>query len=138
MDKQALLAPRTDHPHGQDEDDVTVDRMGVVKVRGLSRDEVLGIQKAKTTLELERKAIALGLVDPTMTEAEVGQWQRVSRGGEMEPVIDRIRELSGLSDDAEKQAMTQFRDEPGNAAGVPPRGPAGDDGGPAAADDGAS
>jgi hypothetical protein len=137
MDKDALLSPRTDHPHGQDEDDVTVDRMGVVRVRGLSRDEVLGIQKAKSTLELERKAIALGLVDPTMTEAEVGQWQRVSRGGEMEPVIDRIRELSGLADDAEKQAMRTFRDGPGDAAGVPSRGPAGDDGGPAAADHGA-
>jgi hypothetical protein len=44
------------------------------------------VQAAKGIEATERKILALGMVDPTMTEAEAGQWQKASPGGEIEAV----------------------------------------------------
>lgn len=93
------------------EDDVEIDGIGTVRVRGLTRAEVFGTQQLKGIDAQERKIVALGMVDPPMTEAEVGQWQANSPGGEMEPVVGKISELSGLSAKSAKEAMSDFRDE---------------------------
>ena len=125
MDKELLLKPRV--PEGQVELPV-----GTVTVRGLTRAEVFVVQKFGTTVELfERKMLALGMVDPQLTESEAGRWQAGSPAGEIEPIVDKIRELSGLADDSEKQAMATFRDEPGDGVRVLPGAEAVDDGGPA-------
>lgn len=106
VDKEALFAPRLP------EDDVEIPGVGTVRVRALSRGEVFGVQKLQGTPVIERKILALGMVDPTLTEAEVQRWQDASPGGELDPVVDRIRVLSGLAEGAEKAAVLDFRDEP--------------------------
>ena len=121
--KARLLKPRVS------EGEVELDGIGTVRVRGLSRAEVYMTQQAKGTEAMERKILALGMVDPPMTEAEVAEWQRSSPAGEMEPVTVKIQELSGIGKAAEKQAMQSFRDEPGEGVRVLPGDEAAHDGG---------
>jgi hypothetical protein len=100
---------------------------GWVKVRGLSREEVLDMRsegkpekigkgrttKGKTkgkgqTKLFERQMIAAGMVRPTMTEAQVAQWQKKAAGGsEVMTVSDTIAKLSGMFDDAAKEAYRE-------------------------------
>ena len=129
--KARLLKPRV--PEGAVELE-----LGTVRVRGLSRGEVFMLQKAKETGSIkdeagwERRMVALGLLDPEMTEDEVGLWQEGSPAGELEPVTNMISELSGLNKGSEKQAMASFRDGPGPGVGVLPGDEAEHDGRPAA------
>lgn len=111
MDKEKLLAKRADTPSGLPEDDVEIPDVGTVRVRGLSRDEVFGVQQVKNTAAQERKIISLGMIDPEMTEIEVFTWQKNSPAGEMEPVADKIRELSGLKEDASKSGVQETGSE---------------------------
>jgi hypothetical protein len=115
MDKEALFRPRLP------EDDVQVPGVGTVRVRGLSRVEVLQARKATDEatmdgprmLTLERKMLAAALVDPALSEAEVGKWQAVAPAGELVPLIQAIERLSGLSDDAPKSGVAGDGGEPG-------------------------
>ena len=111
VDKEALFAPRLP------EDDVEIPGVGTVRVRGLSRGEVFEINKLRrkdddTGEDIERRTIAVGMVDPEMTLADVQRWQAASPAGELERVARRIQELSGMADDAAKATMLDFRDEP--------------------------
>lgn len=110
MNKSALLKARLPAQ------DIEIPGVGTVKVRGLSRDEVLSLRdKGMTTAaETERQILSLSLVDPALTEDEVGEWQKGSTPGEMEKVTDVVMRLSGLAEDSPKQAMTTFPDESGN------------------------
>lgn len=115
VDKAKLLAPRATTDSGMPEDDVEVPGIGTVRVRGLSRKEVLAVRKATDNdtakidgpriLVLERKMVAAAMLDPEMTEAEVAEWQDVSGAGEMEPVIEKIQKLSGLMEGAGKSGV---------------------------------
>lgn len=115
MDKELLFKPRLA------EEDVEVPGVGTLRVRGLSRAEVLAVRKAADdnpdgprVLALERKMLALALVDPKLTEAEVGQWQDASAAGELEPVVQVVQRLSGMGARPDKQAYADFRGEPGS------------------------
>lgn len=114
--KSRLLKPRLP------EADVEVPGVGTVRVRGLTRDEVLVMRKATDnansidgprTLVLERKMLASAMVDPPMTEAEIGQWQKAAPAGELEPITHKVQELSGMLDDAAKEQYKSLRDESG-------------------------
>lgn len=111
--------------------------LGTVHVRGLTRGEVFAANKVAgdDTERLERLIVARGLLDPAMTEAEVETWQRNSPAGEIEPVVQKIKLLSGLADDADKESYKS--DGGGSVAGVRdvPRDEAVDDGGRAAGAD---
>lgn len=114
-DKAALLAKR-EAPgtvSGYPEDDVPVPGFGTVRVRGLSRFEVLHIQSnhGKGVAAVEQLTVSLGLIDPPMTEAEVKVWQKVDVSGEIDPVTQRIGELSGMIRGADKEAYKSVRDE---------------------------
>jgi len=129
MDKELLFKPRLP------EADVDVPGVGTVRVRGLSRAEAMHVQDAKGTEARERRLVALGMVDPELTEAEVGRWQKASAAAEMEPVTDRITELSGLADESAKEAVKEFAADPDAEFPVLPGAEAGDDGGAAAGGD---
>lgn len=97
---------------GQAADDVKVDtHAGVVTVRGLTRSEVLHLNKGRElgtvdVAEYERKMVALALVDPVMSEDEVKTWQEHDRAsGALADVTDAIAELSGLSQGADKSGV---------------------------------
>lgn len=116
MDKEQLLTRRLD------EADVSIPGVGTVRVRTLSRAEVLVLRQATDTermdgpraLTLERKLLAAAMVDPPLTEAEVGRWQKAAPAGEMGPVMEKVSEMAGLSEASPKEAMQTFRDESGN------------------------
>lgn len=111
IDKDKLLAPRHDTTHGMPEEDVEIPDVGTVRVRGLTRGEVFLVQKLQGTDAIERRILAIGMVDPQLTESEVRRWQQHSPAGEIEPVVDAIRRLSGLSDNASKESYKRIRDE---------------------------
>lgn len=114
MDKELLFKPRLP------EADVEIPGVGTVRVRGLTRDEVMVVRKSTDmehvdgprALTLERKMLAAAMVEPALTESEVGRWQKAAPAGELEPVVRMVQELSGMLDDAPKEAMKTFRGEP--------------------------
>lgn len=113
--KSRLLAPRATTPSGMPEADVEVPGMGTVRVRGLSRLEAIHVQSARGTAAIERRMLALAMVDPPMTEAEVGAWQRASEAGEMDPVSNKVNELSKMDSGAAKEAMREMLADDGAA-----------------------
>jgi hypothetical protein len=107
---------------GPPEADVDLPGVGVVRVRGLTRIEVLSVRKAADSAEsvdgprllvLERKLIAAGMVDPQLSEDDVRAWQNVCPAGQLEPVTEKIQELSGLAEGSEKAAFQGVREQPG-------------------------
>ncbi|HET9876920.1 MAG TPA: hypothetical protein VFQ37_14335, partial [Mycobacterium sp.] len=92
---------------------VEIPGVGTVRVRGISRVELLGIRKATDdstmdgprVLDLERRMVALAMVDPVMTEAQVGEWQKVAPAGEVDKISNAISELSGLVEGAPKSGV---------------------------------
>lgn len=103
MDKELLFKPRLA------EEDVDVPGVGTVRVRALNRLEAMHVQGAKTPAESDRRILALGLVDPTITEEEARRWQEASAAGEIEPVTTAIARLSGIGPGADKEAYKSVR-----------------------------
>lgn len=91
------------------EAEVEIPGLMTVRVRGLSRAEVLSIQQVQDhgNDAIERRMLSLGLVNPALSEEEVGMWQQASVAGEMEPVTTKIMELSGMAKDAVKDAYQE-------------------------------
>jgi hypothetical protein len=122
MDKETLLTPRLP------EATVEIPGVGTIRVRGLNRAEAMLVQQAQGPEAIERKLLAFGMVDPVMTEAEVGRWQKASVAAELEPVTAKITELSGLLPGSAKEAVKTFRGESRNGVRLLPGSEAGDDG----------
>jgi hypothetical protein len=123
MDKELLFKSRLP------EADIDIPGVGTVRVRGLSRVEAMHVQAANGVEATERRILALGMVDPELTEAEVGQWQKASIASELEPVAQKIAELSGILPESAKETYKSVRDESGDGVRVLPSAEAGDDGG---------
>lgn len=129
VDKETLLKERLP------EDDFEIPGVGTVRVRALSRGEVFRVQKLDDVGAYERKVLHFGMVAPAMSEIDVGNWQEACPAGELDPVVNKIKELSGLGDDADKSGLPADGDEPGDGVRALPGGQAVDDGGrPSGAD----
>ncbi|MEV6306483.1 hypothetical protein AB0M02_44245 [Actinoplanes sp. NPDC051861] len=104
-----------------DGDDVTADvheltlpNGKVVKVRGLSRYElILAGKGTEDGALIERRNIQMCMVEPAMTLGQVEAWQKRSRagGGGYALVSKTIRDLSGLGEGADKSDLRAVRDE---------------------------
>ena len=128
VEKEALFKARLP------EEEYELAGLGTLRIRGLSRGEVLAAQHDDPRLAVfERRLLARGVVDPKLTETDVGRWQEASPAGEMEPLIKRIERLSGIGSEVEKGAYESFRDEPGPRVRDVPGDETGHDGGPAEA-----
>lgn len=128
VDKAALTAAVLE------EDDVTVPGVGRFRVRALSRVEALRVRKmvaAGDLVLMERRILSWALVIPTMTEAEVGDWQETAQAGLFETITQRISELSGMTNDAAKEAYLLFENDSDAEFRVLPGDGAGDDRGAA-------
>lgn len=127
MDKAALLKLRLP------EDVVDVPGVGAVRVRGLSRADVLALQQADTSAPggFERKLLSLAMVDPELTEDEVGQWQAGAGPMELEAVTAKVSEMSGMGKAAAKDAYKEFESDPDAEFHVLPGEGTGDDSGEA-------
>lgn len=104
FDKSKLLANRV--PTGE----IEIPGVGTLKVRGLSRQELIDAQKWEG-LEQERKILTAALIDPKLTEDEVAQWQAGSPANEINDVAMRINELSGIAQGAAKESFKSVRSE---------------------------
>lgn len=100
VDKAALLAPRL----GEGVHEIS--GVGAVKIRGLSRAEVLEVRTLPDTAAADRLMVSRALLDPTLTEDEVGAWQKTSPPGEIEALTTAIVELSGMGGGASKSGVS--------------------------------
>lgn len=80
----------------------------IVRVRSLTRGEVMQMQGADGLKGMEARLLSAALLDPVLTEAEAAAWIENSPAGEIEPVTNAISEISGLGANSAKQAMSQF------------------------------
>ena len=97
---------------GPDTTDVTLPNGKVVKVRGLTRFELIVNGKGTEDAALiERRNVATCMVEPRMTEGQVEAWQK--RPGSVKALADvttAIRDLSGLGEGAAKSGVDEVRD----------------------------
>lgn len=106
--KNALMAG---DPNAGDDTREVETYAGTVTVRALTRAEVLNLKRLRSSGEIdiaeyEAKMVAVALVNPTMTEAEVVKLQEVDRaGGALQDIADAITELSGLTQGADKSRV---------------------------------
>lgn len=128
MDKELLFKPRLD------ERDVVLPAVGTVRVRGLSREEVLSIREDRG-VDFERRMLATGMVDPALTYDEAGRWMAAATAGEIRPVTEAILQLSGLAQGADKSGLPGDGADARGGVGALPGGEAGDDRGQAAVGD---
>lgn len=99
MDKEQLFKSRLE------ERDVDVPGVGTVRIRALSRAEILRVKdKPMDGSKMERMLLSMAMIDPELTEFEVGEWQAASGAGEIETVSKEIIALSGLEVDSAKSA----------------------------------
>jgi hypothetical protein len=103
-----------------DEDDVKLASGKLVRVRALSRAEVLVMQtlKAKGILDTEdkweRHMLARAIVNPSMTVEQIAGWQQERAGGDLEDVTRKISDLSGLTEGADKSGVPDAGPESGS------------------------
>lgn len=92
------------------EREVELPDYGTFRVRGLTRAEALEIQGVEMGMaQMERKLLSMALLDPKLTEDEVGRWQENCPANALDPLSEAIVELSGMTKESAKQAMRQFR-----------------------------
>lgn len=106
IDKAALLARKA---QGTTREIPLPSGDGFVVVRGLTRKEALRVQGDEMDEETaERMLLAVALLDPVLTEDEIGEWQDGAPAGELVPVVDAILEMSGLNAEVQKESMRRF------------------------------
>jgi hypothetical protein len=122
VDKDLLFKPRLA------EDVVEIPGIGGIRVRALNRQEAKRVQAIASDDERDLHMLAIGIVDPPLSVSEVRRWAEASPAGEMEPVSERIAELSGMLPSSPKEAMKNFEAEPADEFRILPGSEVGDDG----------
>ena len=105
MDKGTLLARRFGATG-----EVSIPGVGTVVVRGLSRAELMGIDHEAGVLVAERQTLALAMVEPQLSEAEVEVWQGNSPADEISPIMNEVNKLSGIGQHSHKEAYKSVRE----------------------------
>lgn len=77
---------------------------GSVRVRGLSRKEILDLNKDDDGYDIEDRLMAAGLLEPQLTIEEVAHLRAISPGMELQEVLLKINLLSGMSKESAKEA----------------------------------
>lgn len=99
VDKAQLLRKRCP------ERDVELPSVGTVRVRGLTRAQVIQISKGIDAGEdMEPQALSWGLADPELTVDEARLLVEVSPFAEIQTLSAVINELSGIAGRADKEA----------------------------------
>jgi hypothetical protein len=93
-----------------DTDEMEIGTLGTIKYRALSRQETLDNQKAvdNGVADMERKMLSSAIVEPELTYQDVQKWQQMAPPNEIEPIVDAITKLSGLGEEADKEAAERF------------------------------
>lgn len=119
MDKEALFRPRLP------EQELEIPGVATIRVRALSRVEAILVKKAEDMAAQERLILKYGVMDPKLTDPEIGRWQRASAPSELEMVTRVIGELSGAVDG---EAYKSVRGDAGSGVRILPGEPTEDDG----------
>lgn len=83
------------------EEDVEIAGLGTVRIRPLTAIEAGQLyDTGATPAELAVRAVALALVEPKLTDAELEQLQRAT-AGRLTPLINRVMALAGLTSEPE-------------------------------------
>ena len=106
-----------------DGEDMVLPSGKTVKVRGLTRYESMfstkGLMNSDGVLTdialYERRQVVACVVEPKLTLAQVERWQRKSgANGDLRALMDRIKELSGRGEGADKSDLRADGDESGD------------------------
>lgn len=94
-------------------EDLTLPSGKVVRVRGLSRYELMFNGKGtEDSRVIEVRNAVSCLVQPKLTVAQAEQWQRRSlAGGDFKVLSEKIRDLSGLGEGADKSDPGAVRED---------------------------
>lgn len=105
--KEALMTPRLKA------EEVPIPGVGTVLVRGMSRWEVVEVQKLESDRQRQDNlAVFYGLAEPAMTQDEVMAWRKAGNAQEIEDVALKVNELSGIGKAAAKSAVPADGDGP--------------------------
>lgn len=98
----------------RDGEDLTLPSGKLVRVRGLSRYELMFNGKGtEDPRVVEARNAVSCLVEPKLTIAQVEQWQRNSAAGtEFKVLSEAIRDLSALGEGADKSDLRTVREQP--------------------------
>ena len=90
-----------------DGEDLLLPSGRLVRIRGLSRHALIAAGKGTEDSALvERRNVKACLIQPEMTMAQIETWQRNSlAGGDFKVLSERIRDLSGLGEGADKSSV---------------------------------
>lgn len=101
--KEALLTPRV----ATNTAEVEIEGVGTIIVRGLSRWEMIHLQKlADNRHRQDAAALAIAMVEPKLTDEEAAAWQRAGGWAEIEAIAQKINALSGIGKDAAKSDVS--------------------------------
>lgn len=96
-----------------DAEDYTLPSGKMVKLRGLTAFEVhlMRKQSGEDGQLADALALSMGLIEPSLTKDEAVRWMKTKPAGETVAAVARIRDLSGLNDNAPKEAYKSLRGE---------------------------
>lgn len=104
-----LTAPAA--PPASREEDFELESGLSVRIRPLTRMEVMVIGKRDLPTDKKEAAyMAKALVLPAMTEEDVKKWQVNSSAGDMQELVERVQEISGMSKKGAKASAKEFPD----------------------------
>lgn len=104
--ERATVAALTTSRIAIETEEVAIEGVGTVLVRGLSRWEMVEVQKLEDDRQRQDTlAVHLGMVDPPMAEHEVMAWRKAGAAMEIEHVARAINRLSGIGKDAAKSGV---------------------------------
>lgn len=99
--------------------EVAIPGKGVMTVRVLTRTQIMKLRKSVKSIPdaiarqdvLEQKFLVAALVDPELTLEEVRMWQDASKAGEIDLVLAKINEISGMNEDYGKAATIEMLED---------------------------
>jgi hypothetical protein len=102
------------------EERYTIARQGKeieLQIRGLTHDEALALQEYSkkddvTNALYEQRMLTHALLWPKMTGGQIKAWQKSSAAGEINDVVKIVMRLSGMEEDAAKNAYKSVSAEP--------------------------
>lgn len=93
-----------------DEEDFALPSGAKIRIKSLNRNEALRIAESKQgTRDRELKMVAWAMVTPPMSYKDAERWFDQAKAGDIQALTFRIQQISGLTEDAEKEAVDRFR-----------------------------
>ncbi len=93
---------------------VDVPPYGAFKIRSLTRAEALSMSGEENVAKIEQLIISMGTVDPELSATDVKRWQEHAPTMALDPLTEAISKMSGLDEEAEKEAVHEFPEGPGD------------------------